>query len=190
MRVEKVKKEMLRQQVAKRREEKVKKVDSHCEVILREEEEDHDDEEKNTHYFCQYPQILQSGKMDLPFQRRSSELFEFPYPYVEVRETLCGVFDMRVDVVNLFYKSFIHDEENYTVVKQEHVYFGLDDINAFYGLDTNEVGQVIFKNSTPKDMDDGLKTITWLKTEWDNKPTEKYQLFSHNLNTCASIWLF
>lgn len=76
------------------------------------------------------------------------------------------------------------------VVKRKKIYFGLDEINAFFGLDENAVGQVILKNSMREDMKDALETITWKGATWDETPIEKYQLFSHNLNTKANIWLF
>lgn len=69
------------------------------------------------------------------------------------------------------------------MVKQERVYFRLEEINVLNGLDDNAMGQVIFKNPMREDMRDVLKTIAWLATTWDITPTEKYQLFLHNLTT-------
>lgn len=69
--------------------------------------------------------------------------------------------DIRVNVVNLFYKRFIHEEENYTVDKQERLYFRLEEINTFYKLDDNVAGQIICKNPTRKDIRDALKMIVW-----------------------------
>lgn len=39
-------------------------------------------------------------------------------------------------------------------------------------------------------MKDTLKRIAWLGTKWDIMSIEKYQLFPHNLNTYANVWLF
>lgn len=39
-------------------------------------------------------------------------------------------------------------------------------------------------------MQDTLKTIAWKGENWDKKQIEKYQLFLHNLNTQANVWLF
>lgn len=68
---------------------------------------------------------------------------------------------IRVGVVNLFYKGFIHEEENYVVVKQERVYFGSEETNKVYRLDDNTVRQVIFTNPMQKVMMDALKMIPW-----------------------------
>lgn len=72
-----------------------------------------------------------------------------------------GVTEIRADVINLFYKGVIYEEENYVVVKHEKVYFRLEEINACYTLDDNVVGQVIFKNTIQEDMKDVLKRIAW-----------------------------
>lgn len=39
-------------------------------------------------------------------------------------------------------------------------------------------------------MQDTLKTIAWKGENWDKTQIEKYQLFPHNLNTQANVWLF
>ncbi|KAA0053481.1 protein MNN4-like [Cucumis melo var. makuwa] len=39
------------------------------------------------------------------------------------------------------------------------------------------------------DLKDALKRIAWSDTKWDRTPTEKYQLFRHNLNIKFSVWL-
>lgn len=76
------------------------------------------------------------------------------------------------------------------VVKQEKVYFEKEEINALHGLDDNMVGEVIFKNPMRKDIRNALKIISWSETMWDINLIEKYQFFSHNLNTQASVCLF
>lgn len=47
----------------------------------------------------------------------------------------------------------------------------------------------IFKSPTRQDLKDALKRIAWSDTKWDRTPTEKYQLFRHNLNIKFSVWL-
>lgn len=54
-----------------------------------------------------------------------------------------------MNIVNLFYKGFIQNEENYVVIKHELVYFESDDINMFYELKANEVGKS-FSETQPK----------------------------------------
>lgn len=88
-----------------------------------------------------------------------------------------GVFKLKVDIVNLFYKGFINDKENYVVVKHEKVYFGPEEISTFYKLDGNTIGQVIFKNPMHEDMRDALKTIARSGTQWDITLTQKLQFF-------------
>lgn len=34
-----------------------------------------------------------------------------------------------------------------------------------------------------------MEKVTWPGTKWDRTPTGKYQLFLHNLNTVASVWM-
>lgn len=75
------------------------------------------------------------------------------------------------------------------MLKQQKVYFGPDEINAFYGFDDNAIGHTIFKNPTWQDMKDVLEGIACPNTKWYRTPTEKYQFFLHNLNTEASVWL-
>lgn len=101
-----------------------------------------------------------------------------------------GVFEIKEGIVNMFYKGFINDEENNVVVKQVRVYFRAEHIHAFFGLDGNEVEQVILKNPTLEDMQDALKTTSWEGTNWDKTTTRKHQLFLHNLNIEVSVWLF
>ena len=57
------------------------------------------------------------------------------------------------------------------------------------GLDGNAIGHKIFKNPTQQNMNNLLARVAWLRTKWDKMPTEKYQLFLHNLNTATSVWL-
>lgn len=45
------------------------------------------------------------------------------------------------------------------MVKGNKVDFGLEAINAFYGLDDNTIGNAIFKNPTEQDMQDELKRV-------------------------------
>ncbi|KAA0041933.1 hypothetical protein E5676_scaffold306G001360 [Cucumis melo var. makuwa] len=89
----------------------------------------------------------------------------------------------------MFYKGYINEEECYAMVKGHKVDFRLDTINAFFGLETNEIGHAIFKNPQERDLEYALKRVAWSGTKWDITITRRYHLFLHNLNIEVSIWL-
>ena len=62
-------------------------------------------------------------------------------------------------------------------------------VNLLYRLESNEIGHIIFKNPLEQDLEDALKGATWPGTRWDKTSIGKYQLFSHNLYTDASVRL-
>uniref|UniRef100_A0A9I9D955 Protein MNN4-like n=1 Tax=Cucumis melo TaxID=3656 RepID=A0A9I9D955_CUCME len=95
---------------------------------------------------------------------------------------------IRLDIVKMFNKRYINEEEHYTMVKGQIFDFGIEAINELFGLEANEIGHAIFKNLQERDLEDILKRIAWPETRWDILPT-RVSLFPHNLNTEANIWL-
>lgn len=92
------------------------------------------------------------------------------------------------NMVNLFYKWYINVDD-YIEVKGQKVDFRLKAINELYGLENNEIGNKIFKNLKEQNLEMVLQRVAWPRTKWDRTPTEKYQLFPHNLNTTANVWM-
>ncbi|KAA0053121.1 hypothetical protein E5676_scaffold441G00160 [Cucumis melo var. makuwa] len=67
---------------------------------------------------------------------------------------------IRPDVVDLFYRGYINAEEHYTEVKGKMVDFGLEAINALFGLDNNEIKHLIFKSPKERDLQEVLEKVT------------------------------
>lgn len=82
--------------------------------------------------------------------------------------------------MDLLYRGYINTEEYYVEVKGNKVDFGLEVINALYGLDKNEIKHVIFKSLNERNLQEALEKVTWPGTKWDIMPTGKYE---------ASVWL-
>ncbi|TYK23866.1 hypothetical protein E5676_scaffold419G00400 [Cucumis melo var. makuwa] len=97
------------------------------------------------------------------------------------------MFVIRPDVMKIFYKGYINEEENYFMVKWQKLDFGPNAINGLFGLEANELGHTIFKNLQEQDLEDASITVAWSGIKWDITPTGKYQLFPHKLNTEANI---
>ncbi|KAA0038405.1 hypothetical protein E6C27_scaffold270G002990 [Cucumis melo var. makuwa] len=58
----------------------------------------------------------------------------------------------------------------------KRVDFGPYTINAIYELENKKIGHVIFKNPKDRDLQEALKKVTWLGTNYDQTLIEKYQL--------------
>ncbi|KAA0045299.1 hypothetical protein E6C27_scaffold316G00610 [Cucumis melo var. makuwa] len=61
------------------------------------------------------------------------------------------------------------------MVKGRKVDFGPDAINKLYGLEDNEIGHAIFKNSFDRDKPEALEKVAWKGTKCDIRPTENLE---------------
>ena len=74
---------------------------------------------------------------------------------------------IRLNIVKMFYKGYIKEEERYAMVKGHKVDFGPNTVNELYGLEANEIRHIIFKNSQERDLEDALKRVACSGTKWD-----------------------
>lgn len=53
---------------------------------------------------------------------------------------------IRQDVVKMFFKGYINEEEHYAMVKRQNIDFGPKAIKELFGLEANEIRLAIFKS--------------------------------------------
>ena len=98
-----------------------------------------------------------------PYLRYVSDFLESPIKVFRWEWFFQGMSAVRLDVVNLFHKGFINEEEQYAMIKGQKVDFGLE---------ANEIGHDIFKNWRAQDLESELKKVASPETKWDIMPIE------------------
>lgn len=114
-----IKKKVLKEHFSKRREEKEKKKALMSELTQKEEEDgDIGLIDENANFFADYMSKNFKVKKGLfPFKGGLPSFFRDPICTFKWEKLFEGVFEVRVDVVNRFYKGFINDDEDYVIVK-------------------------------------------------------------------------
>lgn len=76
-----------------------------------------------------------------PYNGNMSKFLASPIKLFKWTRFFLRVNEIRPDMVKLFYKGYINEEQHYPMAKGQKVNFGPDAINMLYGLESNVIGQ-------------------------------------------------